>query len=86
VPDASSGRGDGGRGELVKACIVLRDGTTPDEALRAHIQDYVKSRLSGHEYPRVIEFRDSLPMTVTGKIRRKDLRDEAMGATDGTAV
>jgi acetyl-CoA synthetase len=34
-------------------------------------------RLSAHEYPRQIEFRDSLPMTITGKIRRKDLREEA---------
>ena len=64
------------RGELVKAFVVPRADAVPDDALRADIQGFVKSRLSGHEYPRLIEFRDSLPMTVTGKIRRKDLRDE----------
>lgn len=77
------------RGELVKACIVLRDTVEADDALRTEIQAFVKARLSGHEYPRLIEFRDSLPMTVTGKIRRKDLRDEAATtgrSTDGPAV
>ena len=72
------------RGELVKAFVVPRADAVVDDALAADIQAYVKSRLSGHEYPRLIEFRDSLPMTVTGKIRRKDLRDERMG--DGPAV
>jgi len=64
------------RGEVVKAFIVPRDDVNPDDALRGEIQDFVRSRLSGHEYPRLIEFRESLPMTITGKIRRKDLRDE----------
>ena len=73
------------RGELVKAVVVPREGAAPDDALRRAIQEFVKSRLSGHEYPRVIEFRDSLPMTITGKVRRRDLRDEA-GAADGPAV
>lgn len=65
------------RGEVVKAVIVPRDGVLADEALRAEVQGYVKAKLSAHEYPRQIEFRDSLPMTITGKVRRKDLRDEA---------
>ncbi len=73
------------RGELVKAFIVPREDIEPDDALRSEIQDFVKSRLSGHEYPRLIEFRDSLPMTITGKIRRKDLRDEAAGLTQAGA-
>lgn len=68
------------RGEVVKAFIVPRAGTAADEALRADIQAYVKDRLSAHEYPRLIEFRESLPLTITGKIRRKDLRDEANGS------
>ena len=70
VPDAV-------RGEVVKAFIVPRSAFEPCDALRREVQDYVKARLSGHEYPRQIEFRDSLPMTITGKIRRRDLRDEA---------
>lgn len=64
------------RGEVVKAFIVPRDDATPDAALHADVQAFVKARLSAHEYPRQIEFRTSLPMTITGKIRRKDLRDE----------
>ena len=69
VPDAL-------RGEVVKAFIVPREGVAPDATLEAEIQAYVKTRLSAHEYPRRIAFRTSLPMTVTGKIRRRDLREE----------
>jgi acetyl-CoA synthetase len=65
------------RGEVVKAFIVPREGATIDDKVRADIQAFVKTRLSAHEYPRQIEFRDCLPMTITGKIRRKDLREEA---------
>jgi acetyl-CoA synthetase len=72
---------DSVRGEVVKAFIVPRDGTTVDTALQADVQNFVKARLSAHEYPRQIEFRDALPMTITGKIRRKDLRDESIGKT-----
>lgn len=64
------------RGEIVKAFIVPRANIAADESLRKDIQAFVKARLSAHEYPRQIEFRTSLPMTITGKIRRKDLRDE----------
>ena len=42
------------------------------------MQDFVKNRLSAHEYPREIEFIDSLPMTVTGKIIRKELKARAI--------
>jgi len=72
---------DNVRGEVVKAFIVPREGTAVDTALQADVQNFVKARLSAHEYPRQIEFRDALPMTITGKIRRKDLRDEATGKT-----
>jgi acetyl-CoA synthetase len=64
------------RGEVVKAFIVPREGVAIDDTVRAEVQAFVKTRLSAHEYPRQIEFRDSLPMTITGKIRRKDLREE----------
>lgn len=72
---------DSVRGEVVKAFIVAREGTAVDTALQAEVQNFVKARLSAHEYPRQIEFRDALPMTITGKIRRKDLRDETTGKT-----
>jgi acetyl-CoA synthetase len=65
------------RGEVVKAFIVPREGVAIDDTVRADVQAFVKQRLSAHEYPRQIEFRDSLPMTITGKIRRKDLREES---------
>jgi acetyl-CoA synthetase len=68
------------RGEVVKAFIVPRDGFSIDDTLRADVQSYVKSRLSAHEYPRQIEFRTELPMTITGKIRRMELRAEAQAA------
>ncbi len=64
------------RTESVKAFILLKPGHVGDTALEEDIRQFVKTRLSPHEYPRRIEFRDSLPMTVTGKIRRRDLREE----------
>jgi acetyl-CoA synthetase len=64
------------RGEIVKAFIVPRPEASPGPDLAADIQAFVKTRLSAHEYPRLVEFRDTLPMTVTGKIRRRDLREQ----------
>ncbi len=63
------------RTEIVKAFVVLQDGVTADDALVASIQEHVKTRLAAHEYPRAIAFLDSLPMTTTGKIIRRELRD-----------
>ncbi len=63
------------RTEAVKAFIILMPGETAGPAIEAAIRDFVKTRLSSHEYPRLIEFVDTLPMTATGKIRRKTLRD-----------
>jgi acetyl-CoA synthetase len=62
------------RGEIVKAFIVLKPGKNPDPALKADIQEFIKTRLAAHEYPREIEFLEELPLTATGKIMRKDLR------------
>ena len=64
------------RGNIVKAYIVLSDGVDPSEDLIGEIQNHVKDELAAHEYPREIEFREELPKTVTGKIRRTELRDE----------
>ncbi|WP_298017419.1 acyl-CoA synthetase [uncultured Castellaniella sp.] len=63
------------RTEIVKACIVLKEGFQPSAALIAEIQDHVRRRAAAHEYPRLIEFMDALPMTTTGKVIRKALRD-----------
>jgi acetyl-CoA synthetase len=62
------------RGEIVKAFIVLKPGVVPDGALKEDIQQFVKTRLAAHEYPREVEFLNELPLTATGKIMRKDLR------------
>ncbi len=63
------------RTEAIKAFILLKEGQTGDQDLETEIRNYVRTRLSPHEYPRHIEFVDALPMTATGKIKRKELRD-----------
>jgi acetyl-CoA synthetase len=68
------GRPDEVRTQVVKAFIVLKPGVTPSQALEEEIQSFVKVRLAAHEYPREIAFVRELPMTVTGKIVRKELR------------
>ena len=68
IPDAT-------RTEIVKAFIVLNPGFTPSPALEREIQEHVKTRLAAHEYPRAVAFVTSLPMTATGKIIRRALRE-----------
>jgi acetyl-CoA synthetase len=63
------------RGEVVAAFIVLAAGYEQSPALAAEIQMFVKERLAAHEYPRKVRFLSTMPMTVTGKIRRMDLRE-----------
>ena len=62
------------RTEAIKAWIVLRPGFAPSDALAREIQDFVKVQLAAHEYPRFVQFADSLPMTATGKVLRRELR------------
>ena len=62
------------RGEVVKACIVLRSGCEPNVDLTEDIKGFVKIRLAAHEYPRQIEFFDELPLTASGKVMRRALR------------
>ena len=61
------------RGQVVKASIVLVGGTEGTDALKKEIQNYVKSRTAPYKYPRIVEFKESLPKTVSGKIIRKKL-------------
>lgn len=70
------GKPDALRTEIVKAFIVLRAGFQSNDALIKEIQEFVRSKLSSHEYPREIAFVENLPMTITGKILRRVLRDE----------
>ncbi|MDR3310092.1 MAG: AMP-binding protein [Oscillospiraceae bacterium] len=60
------------RGQVVKASIVLK-GKEPSDELKKEIQNYVKGRTAPYKYPRVIEFRDELPKTISGKIMRNKL-------------
>ena len=82
---AAVGKPDPLRTEIVKAYVVLRPGQTPSEALAADIRDWVKSRLSMHEYPREVDFVDSLPLTTSGKVIRHLLRKRAAEETAAAA-
>jgi len=68
------GKPDPLRTEIVKAYVVAKPGSAPTEKA---LQDYVKERLSSYSYPREITFLDALPMTVTGKVIRKELKRRA---------
>jgi acetyl-CoA synthetase len=72
------GKPDAVRTEIVKAYIVVKPGIKPDTELTESVREWVKTRLSAHEYPREIEFVDSLPLTTTGKVIRRILRDQAI--------
>ncbi len=61
------------RGQVVKASIVLVPGTEPSDELKKEIQNYVKQKTAPYKYPRIVEFKDELPKTISGKIIRKDL-------------
>ncbi len=61
------------RGQVVKASIVLVNGTEGTDELKKEIQDYVKKRTAPYKYPRIVEFKTELPKTVSGKIIRKKL-------------
>jgi acetyl-CoA synthetase len=74
---AAVGKADPVRTEIVKAFVVLKDGVAPSDDLARDIQAFVRGRLSAHEYPREIAFRASLPLTTTGKVVRRLLREEA---------
>ena len=62
------------RGQVVKASIVLTKGTVGTDELKKEIQNYVKKHTAPYKYPRIVEFRDELPKTISGKIRRVALR------------
>lgn len=71
---AAVGKPDELRTEIVKAFIVLKSGVAPSDALARDIRDFVRTRMSAHSYPREVEFIDEMPMTTTGKVIRRTLR------------
>lgn len=62
------------RGNIVKATIVLHDGYEPSSKLKSEIQDFVRERTAMYKYPRMVEFTDELPKTISGKIKREEIR------------
>jgi acetyl-CoA synthetase len=70
VPDAQ-------RGQVVKAFVVTAD-QQQDAELARDIQEFVRTRLSQHEYPRIVAFVAELPKTPAGKVNRKALREREM--------
>ncbi len=77
VESAVIGKPDEIRGHIVKAFVVLKEGVTPSDELTIQIQDFVKKITAPYKYPREIEYRESLPKTISGKIRRVELREQA---------
>ena len=75
VMAAAVGVPDPVRTESIKAFIILKEGISPSPALVEDVRDFVREHLARHEVPRDIEFVATLPMTTTGKILRRELRD-----------
>lgn len=73
---AITGVPDPTRGQVIKATIVCAKGYEPSEVLKKEIQDYVKANTAPYKYPRVIEFVSELPKTISGKIRRNEIREQ----------
>jgi acetyl-CoA synthetase len=69
----------------VKAFIVLAAGHSPFPAFEGHTQQHVRRSLAHYEYPREIEFIDALPMTTTGKVQRRVLRERERNARQGSS-
>jgi acetyl-CoA synthetase len=64
------------RGQVVKAFVVLRLGTRATEELRGRIQEFAREQMAPYKYPRRIEFVETLPKTASGKIKRRELREQ----------
>jgi acetyl-CoA synthetase len=74
---AAVGKPDALRTEIVKAFVVLKPEFAASDALADDIRQFVRARLSAHEYPREIAFVGELPLTTSGKVIRRLLRDRA---------
>jgi 2-aminobenzoate-CoA ligase len=70
-----TGAPDDERGQIVKACVVLRAGHARDDAMAKALQDFVKRTIAPYKYPRAVIFVDALPRTNTGKLQRFKLRE-----------
>jgi acetyl-CoA synthetase len=75
IEAAVTGVPDPARGQSVKATVVLAPGYEPSDELTRSIQDHVKKVTAPYKYPRFVEYVDELPKTISGKIKRKEIRD-----------
>ena len=73
---AAVGYPDDMRGHVIKVFIRVNPEYETNEILKNNIRNFVKFRLGAHEYPRLIEFLDDFPLTTTGKVMRRVLRDQ----------
>ena len=80
---AAVGKPDPIRTEIVKAYVALKPGFAPSDALAAEIRDFVRTRLSAHEYPREVAFVADIPLTSTGKVIRRLFREAARAEVEG---
>ncbi len=71
------GKPDSAKGEIVKAFVVLNPSFQGSDELAKELSNFVKGKLSKHQYPREVEFVESLPKTLSGKIQRYLLRKES---------
>jgi acetyl-CoA synthetase len=76
------GTPDPQRTETVTAFVVLNEAYPPTDALLRELQEHVRTRLAAHEYPRLVYFVDALPLTATGKVIRRELRERAAREAD----
>jgi acyl-coenzyme A synthetase/AMP-(fatty) acid ligase len=74
------------RGNIVKAFVRVVPGTEKNDDLIARLQEHVRDTYAAYAYPREIEFVDELPKTLTGKIRRIELRQAEMDRKKGAAT
>lgn len=79
VESAVTGIPDPVRGQAVKATVVLADGFTPSEELTKELQDHVRKVTAPYKYPRIIEYVTELPKTISGKIKRAEIRQRDGG-------
>ena len=76
VEAAVTGVPDPVRGQAVKASVVLAEGYAPSKELTKELQDHVKKVTAPYKYPRIIEYVKELPKTISGKIRRVEIREK----------
>ena len=76
IEAAVTGVPDELRGQIVKATVVLAEGYTASDELTKELQNYVKKLTAPYKYPRIINYVTELPKTISGKIRRVEIREQ----------